>query len=262
MPSKTPGARAQSLGLAVVRRWPWRDRERLGLAGAWGLLALVFSLWPTLDLTVSAWFYQAPGSPVWQGFVGDRFALIGLIHETVPWLGRAVCLLALITAACWRLRPGPVNIRWWRRSVALGLAMLLGTGIVVNVILKETWGRPRPVEVQTFGGAGTFEPALHPSHQCDSNCSFVSGHAATGFTLLALGLLGPPATRRRWLIWGLAAGLATGLLRIAQGGHFLSDVLFSGVIVWLVCLLLRQAWVRLRLRRRQRRPGATAMQVR
>jgi membrane-associated PAP2 superfamily phosphatase len=138
--------------------------------------------------------------------------------------------------------------------------MLLGTGVVVNVILKETWGRPRPVEVQTFGGTGTFEPALRPSHQCDSNCSFVSGHAATGFTLMALGLLGAPATRRRWLLWGLAAGLATGALRIAQGGHFLSDVLFSGVFVWLVCVLLRQAWARLRLRRR--RQWTAAIQVR
>jgi lipid A 4'-phosphatase len=222
----------------------------------------VFSLWPTLDLTVSAWFYQAPGNADWQGFVGDRFALVGLIHEILPWLGRAVCLLALVAAACWRFRPGPVNIRWWRRSVSLGLAMLLGTGIVVNVILKETWGRPRPVEVQTFGGAGTFVPALHPSRQCDSNCSFVSGHSATGFTLMALGLLGAPATRRRWLFWGFVAGLVTGALRIVQGGHFLSDVLFSGVVVWQVCLLLREVWVRLRLRRRRCQPRVTAMQVR
>jgi len=128
----------------------------------------------------------------------------------------------------------------------------LGTGVVVNAILKENWGRPRPVDIQTFGGAGTFEPALHPSNQCNSNCSFVSGHAATGFTLLALGLLGAPATRRRWLLWGLAAGLSTGALRIAQGGHFLSDVLFSGLVIWLCGAALRTGYLYLRARRQRR----------
>jgi membrane-associated PAP2 superfamily phosphatase len=134
----------------------------------------------------------------------------------------------------------------------LSLVMVLGTGVVVNAILKDNWGRPRPVDTQTFGGAGTFEPALLPSNQCDSNCSFVSGHAATGFTLLALGLLGAPATRRRWLLWGLAAGLTTGALRIAQGGHFLSDVLFSGLVIWLCGATLRAGYLYLRARRHRR----------
>ena len=255
---KTPRDRAPRPGTTAARGW--REREWLWLAGTWGLLGLLFTLWPTLDLTVSGWFYRPPGSPGWQGFAGDQYPLVALIHESIPWLGRLASLLGLIAAVGWRLRPGPLNIRWWHRSLALGLAMLLGTGIVVNAILKETWGRPRPAEVQTFGGTGTFVPALQPSHQCNSNCSFVSGHAATGFTLMALGLLGAPATRRRWLCWGLAGGLATGALRIAQGGHFLSDVLFSGAVVWLVCLLLQEAWLRLRWRRR-RSWAATALAV-
>ena len=245
----TPRDRAPSPGPAA-RPWRWRQREWLWLAGTWGLLCVLFSVWPRLDLTVSGWFYRPPGHAGWQGFAGDQYPLVALVHETIPWLGRLASLLGLIAAVCWRLRPGPINIRWWRRSLALGLVMLLGTGIVVNVVLKETWGRPRPAEVQTFGGAGTFVPALQPSNQCNSNCSFVSGHAATGFTLMALGLLGTPATRRRWLRWGLAGGLFTGALRIAQGGHYLSDVLFSGALVWLVGLLLHEAWLRLRRRRR------------
>lgn len=257
---KTPRDRAPHPGTAVARAWREREREWLWLAGTWVLLCLLFTLWPTLDLTVSGWFYRPPGSPGWQGFAGDQYPLVALIHEIIPWLGRLASLLGLIAALAWRLRPGRVSIRWWHRSLALGLAMLLGTGIVVNAILKETWGRPRPAEVQSFGGAGAFVSALQPSHQCSSNCSFVSGHAATGFTLMALGLLGTPATRRRWLRWGLAGGLATGALRIAQGGHFLSDVLFSGAVVWLVCLLLREAWLRLRWRRR-RSSAATALAV-
>ena len=64
-------------------------------------------------------------------------------------------------------------------------------------------------------------------------------------------MLGSAGTRRRWLKVGLLAGLAAGLIRIAQGGHFLSDVLFSGWVMWLCAALLREAWLRLRMRRRR-----------
>ena len=252
MPLKAPLTDSPNPIALAARPWRWRRREWVGLAVAWLVLSLVFILWPTLDLTVSAWFYRPAGSPGWHGFAADQFAVAGVIHETVPWFGRAASLLGLLLAIFWRLRPGPVSVGWWRRGLMLSLLMILGNGVVVNAILKENWGRPRPVDIQTFGGVGTFEPALHPSIQCDSNCSFVSGHAATGFSLLALGLIGAPATRRRWLLWGLAAGLTTGALRIAQGGHFLSDVLFSGLVIWLCGATLRAVWLHRRTWRRRR----------
>ena len=253
MPLKAPPVGSPTPVAPAARPWRCRQREWAALALTWVVLSLAFTLWPTLDLTVSAWFYRPPGSPGWHGFAADQFAVVAVIHGAVPWFGRTATLLGLLLAVFWRLRPGPVNLRWWRRGLMLSLLMVLGTGVVVNAILKENWGRPRPVDVQTFGGAGTFEPALHPSNQCNSNCSFVSGHAATGFTLLALGLLGAPATRRRWLLWGLAAGLSTGALRIAQGGHFLSDVLFSGLVIWLCGAMLRAGCLQLRAWRRRRR---------
>ena len=253
MPPKAPPADSPNPLALGARAWRWRQREWAALAVAWAVLSLVFILWPTLDLTVSGWFYRPTGSPDWQGFAADQFAAVAVIHEAVPWFGRTASLLGLLLPVFWRLRPGPVNLRWWRRGLMLSLLMVLGTGVVVNAILKENWGRPRPVDVQTFGGTGTFAPALHPSNQCRSNCSFVSGHAATGFTLVALGLLGAPATRRRWLLWGLAGGLTTGALRVAQGGHFLSDVLFSGLVIWLCGAALRAGYLLLRARRQRRR---------
>jgi lipid A 4'-phosphatase len=42
-----------------------------------------------------------------------------------------------------------------------------------------------------------------------------------------------------WIALGFALGLGIGLVRIAQGGHFLSDVLFSGWIVYGTALALR-----------------------
>jgi lipid A 4'-phosphatase len=137
--------------------------------------------------------------------------------------------------------------------MVLALSMALGTGLMVNGVLKEHWGRSRPNTAQAFGGTLAFAPALQPSRQCATNCSFVSGHSATGFTVMAVGLLGAPATRRRWLLYGAGCGLLIGLVRMAQGGHYLSDVLFSGMVVWLCNLCLAEIWIRVKARRLHRR---------
>lgn len=240
---------AAELRVRTRRSGSCRRREWAVWAAALGAAGLLFSVWPELDLMASAAFFR-PGS----GFVGNDYAAVRAVHEVVPWLGRGAGLLVPILLV-WR-RPRWLGPRWRRRLLALGLAMWLGTGLAVNGLLKEGWGRARPVAVQAFGGTATFTPALHRSDQCAHNCSFVSGHAATGYTLLALGLFGAPATRRRWLWVGAIAGLSLSLLRVMQGGHFLSDTLFSGLTVWLCCALLREAWLRLRLRALRRHAAA------
>jgi membrane-associated phospholipid phosphatase len=69
--------------------------------------------------------------------------------------------------------------------------------------------------------------------ECPSNCSFVSGHAALGFSLVAFAFLFPPGDmRRRVTVAALAIGTVIGLGRIAQGAHFLSDVVYAGLLVY------------------------------
>ena len=43
---------------------------------------------------------------------------------------------------------------------------------------------------------------------------------------------------RRWLIYGATIGMIVGLGRMIQGGHFLSDVIFSGFAVYVTSLLV------------------------
>jgi lipid A 4'-phosphatase len=109
--------------------------------------------------------------------------------------------------------------------------------LVVNAVFKEHWGRARPRDITEFGGTRTFTPAFVISDQCERNCSFVSGHASLPFAFAALGFL---LRRRRWAIYAGAAafGGLVGFGRIVQGAHFLSDVVFSGVFVFLVAYLL------------------------
>lgn len=47
-----------------------------------------------------------------------------------------------------------------------------------------------------------------------------------------------PAVARCWLVGGTVFGLLMSYARIAQGGHFLSDVLWSWGMVYLTALAL------------------------
>ena len=184
-----------------------------------GLLSF-FGLFPQFDLTVSGWFYDGQ----WLGKQGVLWMIRNVYYKVsviVPLL-----FLGMLIVACFRETIVPRRVYGF--FVALSLVAPLG---IVNAILKEYWGRARPNDVTNFGGDKIFTPAqILPVDQCDHNCSFVSGEGAGCFTLLlmALTMFGGSA-RRNILI--CAVVLPMGFLRIAAGGHFLSDVLGSFLVV-------------------------------
>lgn len=225
----------------------WQARLRSPLLWLFVATVLVFSLFPQIDIAVSNMF-RDPGS----GFtVGQLFA-VRVLHEGWDIAARvtAVVLAAYVLASLKWKGLAPRGRR--RAATFLLLVLLIGPGLIVN-LFKDTWGRARPVNVEEMGGDRRFTPALVPSDQCPRNCAFTSGHAAFGFWWMAPAFVD---RRRRgmWLALGLALGLGIGLLRIAQGGHFVSDVLFSGWIVYGTMLALRA----LILRRPRRRPTAAS----
>ncbi len=223
------------------------------------LAALVFSLWPGIDLAVSTAAMRAAGDPADGAppYAWGQLALVQASYWSVPTLGRLALLASLVL--WWRRPPASPFWRRWRARAPWIVAMLvLGVWLLVNEGFKEHWGRPRPGAVATLGGELPFRSIAQPSSLCGSNCSFPSGHAAQGYAVMVAGLLAAPHRRRAWARAGLAAGLLIGAGRVLQGGHFLSDILFAGLMVWGVTLLLRAWAVRLRWRRRQRslaRPG-------
>jgi lipid A 4'-phosphatase len=129
---------------------------------------------------------------------------------------------------------GLAQARWWFLIAVLAV----GPGLVANVVLKDNWGRARPRSVVEFGGTKHFTPALIPASECARNCSFVSGEASSAFVPFFAAALLLPQFRRVLFGAGLATGLAAGLIRISQGGHFLSDILFAGVFMALTASAL------------------------
>lgn len=224
--------------------------RQTGLLYAAAAAALVFTAFPGIDLWVGGLFYR-PG----EGFFLGGWWPFEFLYRAVPRITIAVILLA-----------GGSLVLHWRRGKALFglgpkkacyllLSLAVGPGLLVNTVLKDHWGRARPSQILEFGGTKLFTPALVPAAQCDHNCSFVAGHPALGFFLVSFAfLLTGERLRRRGELAALGFGALCGVARIAQGGHFLSDVLFSGLVVYGTSLLLYEIVVEGRLPK-LRRPG-------
>jgi len=193
---------------------------------AWFVAAFVvvngaLVLFPAVDLWSSGLFYR-PGA----GFYLAQWPPFAAVRAAMPY---AVALLAL-AAAVLACVPGRR-----RAGIFLLLALALGPGLVVNSLFKDHWGRARPAQVTEFGGDKRFTPAFAPSDQCRSNCSFPAGDPSVGFFLVAAAFLLPARrARRNATAAALGLGALLGLMRIAQGGHFLSDVVASGFLVFAV----------------------------
>jgi lipid A 4'-phosphatase len=202
-------------------KWVWR------LVGAIGLALIIF---PGIDLFVSRQFFMSDVTDRSANFVLASEPVSIFAHEVVmrSFQALALALVGGFLYCAIRLRRlcGLGTLQW----LFLALALALGPGLVANVLFKETWDRARPFQVEEFGGWLEFTPPLVLSDQCHHNCSFVSGDAAAGFFLHSFAYV---ARRRRRVIFygGLGVGLLVGVMRIAQGAHFLSDVLYAGAFM-------------------------------
>lgn len=151
--------------------------------------------------------------------------------------GQLLGFLPAIVAACVlaaSLRDRRL-VRWRRASLFAILTLAIGPGLLVNAIFKEEWNRPRPRQVQEFGGSYRYERPLAIGTPGEGKNSFPSGHAAMGFiftTPYFLLLSRRPLAAKAWLAFGIALGLFIGCARMAQGAHWLSDVIWSFGMVY------------------------------
>jgi len=100
--------------------------------------------------------------------------------------------------------------------------------VVVNILLKNMWGRTRPNDILQFGGNDVFSPWYKFGDSCVSNCSFVSGDASVGFALMVFYFI---TKKNIYIYLSVLLGVSLGFIRIIAGGHFFSDIIFSQIIV-------------------------------
>lgn len=213
------------------------NRLGLGAAAALALGIPLFLFVPQIDLAVSKAFFDAGQS----AFMGKTPAIeAARTAFKILYFGA----LAFALAMCVRSSTGGLRLIGVKAAKWLFVCACLsvGPGLVSNVVFKDHWGRARPVQITEFGGQKSFTPAPLPAAQCSSNCAFFSGEASSVYMVFFAAALVFPIFSNGLIAAGLAAGTLTGLIRISQGGHFVSDIYFAGVAMAMTAYLLHTAF--------------------
>lgn len=192
---------------------------------------LVFGIWPQLDLKIQEpWF-----DPARLGFWTRIDPGWLWVRQIFVWTVTAIAVPAFLALIVKLLLPRTRLLIPGRAIVLMIGTLVLGPGLVTNVILKDNWGRPRPIDVTQFGGEEHFRAWWDPRGDCPKNCSFIAGEPSGAFwTLAPAAVLTPPAFRALAYGGAIAFGAASGFVRMTQGGHFVSDSIFAGVITFLL----------------------------
>ncbi|PID29958.1 MAG: hypothetical protein CSB55_00555 [Candidatus Cloacimonadota bacterium] len=192
------------------------------------LLILTIPFWVTdYELKISDFFWKNE-----RWFYKDFFIWSFLYHYgNIPALLLSAGSLLLLSYSFIKNK----LIKYRKILLFFILTMLIGPGIIVNLIFKEHWGRYRPREIVQFNGE---HPYLKPwvKGKSGSGKSFPCGHASVGFYLIVpYWVLRKkyPESAKTFLFGGIGYGTLIGVARIAQGGHFAGDVLWSGGMIYL-----------------------------
>jgi lipid A 4'-phosphatase len=213
------------------------DQAPFKLAGIAALIgiaaAIVFVGWPGIDLAAARIFYVEP-----RHFLFNHSALATALRwgfRALTWGTAIAAVTGIILALARRRHLFGLGLPEW---TFLALVLITGPGLIANTVLKYNWARPRPIHVVEFGGPDRFTPVLERSGACERNCSFISGEASATFALgFAIAML---ARRRRAELMAAAVALGgvAGLIRMGEGGHFLSDVVFAAMFMALDVALM------------------------
>src|SRR3974377_940947 len=160
----------------------------IAIGFVFGLLCAVD---PQLDLDLAA-----------LGFDSARHLFV---VNAQPWVQHTrlaarilIALLALpafLAIVLKLIRPHRPMLIESRAALFLIATLALGPGVLTNLVLKDHWARPRPIDIKPFGGEYRFEPWWNPRGDCPNNCSFVAGEPSGAFSTLAAGG-GAPAPAR------------------------------------------------------------------
>jgi len=201
------------------------------------VVGVVFGIYPELDLKLAALFFD----PQTRSFPLKASAWAAFARDAAMWITWAMVIPALGALALKMWRPDRPLLISGRAILFLLTTLVLSSVVLSNVVFKSYWGRPRPVVVTQFNTGEfnrlAFVPWWDPRGGCARNCSFFSGEGSAAFWAVAPAALAPPAFRPLAYVAAMAFGTATGVMRMAFGGHFFTDIAAAGIVTFLVVWL-------------------------
>jgi len=180
---------------------------------------------PSIDLRISQIFYHG-------GFTLKNQWWANFLTSSIGYLITFALLIVLGLYCFNKLFKRTVCNLCGKKVLYLFLVLIVGAGLVVNVMLKDNFGRARPRDVEQFGGPKHFTPAFVMTHECRNNCSFSSGHGAGAFFALAFAMA--LSRKRAALLAAMGFGVLVSLSRITSGAHFFSDTVVSFFVMLIV----------------------------
>lgn len=186
----------------------------------------IFSSNPDLDITISNFFYLK------DRFLSEELTFIKTIRTTLKYIMIFIPIISLIILVyvLIDLKKKKYKNKYKTRRfffVLLGFLIgpLIGCGLIANLYFKDNWGRARPVQIVEFNGDKEYSPPFRISDQCKKNCSWIGGEAAAAFSFF-VGIL-ILKDFYLYFILNFLFGVVVSFCRMAMGGHFFSDNLYS-----------------------------------
>ena len=119
------------------------------------LLVTMLLAWFDVDRRVAAHFYR-PGAgwylakaPLWRWLY---------TYGTIPGLLLTIGALTVYLAGLYVQQLQ----RWRKPCLLVVLTTVVAAGLLVNAVLKQYWGRPRPDQTTEFGGKWDYRPIFPP----------------------------------------------------------------------------------------------------
>ena len=203
------------------------------------ILSIIFFLFPNLDITVSGLFFGQDGSFIASETDWFIYLIRKMIMPPLVLLIFFIPLAAIFKQIKYKEKILDIPVRDW---TYLFTCLILGTGVAVNSIFKNFWGRARPNDTMQFGGDEPFTIPWLNVNYCDTNCSFVSGDVS--FITLSLAIL-LIFNKTSWNTYAFISIGLISLLRIMEGDHFLSDTIMSFIITFVIIRVLYNIFQRL-----------------
>ena len=202
------------------------------------LIAILLTVGPDFDLFFSSLFYKENN----QFLLQSHYLLTVLFRDVLlPMILVYILILTIISKLI------PINKLYFNYNFStkeiffVWTTLFINLVLIINLFLKTFWGRARPGDVLELGGKDVFFPWYQISDVCTSNCSFVSGDAAVGFSLIVFYFI---SNNLKYVYLSIIFGFLLGLIRIAEGGHFLSDVVFSAIIVFFFSFIIKKYFLK------------------
>ncbi|MCO6186514.1 phosphatase PAP2 family protein [Rhizobium sp. L1K21] len=220
-------------------------RAFAGLLFLWFIVYAFFRDFPSVDIAFSNLFFTettcAEGASALRcgTFAAGEHPILSAIRTFLFFLPGDLVIAMLVWSIDVHFRGQNGRYPVMQHNVRILIATwIISVAIIVNMLLKANSARPRPAATSLFGGDMEFKAVADFGGACTSNCSFISGEAASaGWLICALAILSP-RLRRILFVPVVAAALLTVFLRVMFGRHFLSDALLGFLSAPVVFLFL------------------------